>query len=62
MKEKLEEIKTKGIERIENVKNITELEQVRKDLTGKKSELSKVLKSMNDLSSKEKKINRYANY
>ncbi len=55
MKEKLEEIKTKGIERIENVKNITELEQVRKDLTGKKSELSKVLKSMNDLSSKEKK-------
>ena len=55
MKEKLEEIKTKGIERIENVKNITELEQVRKDLTGKKSELSKVLKSMNDLSSEEKK-------
>ena len=55
MKERLEEIKTKGIERIENVKNITELEQVRKDLTGKKSELSKVLKSMNDLSSKEKK-------
>ena len=55
MKERLEEIKTKGIERIENVKNITELEQVRKDLTGKKSELSKVLKSMNDLSSEEKK-------
>ena len=55
MKEKLEEIKTKGIERIENVKNITELEQVRKDLTGKKSELSKVLKSMSDLSSDEKK-------
>ena len=55
MKERLEEIKTKGLERIENVKNITELEQVRKDLTGKKSELSKVLKSMNDLSSEEKK-------
>ena len=55
MKERLEEIKTKGIERIENVKNITELEQVRKDLTGKKSELSKVLKSMSDLSSDEKK-------
>ena len=54
MKERLEEIKTKGLERIENVKNITELEQVRKDLTGKKSELSKVLKSMNDLSSEEK--------
>jgi len=55
MKERLEEIKTKGLEIIENVKNITELEQVRKDLTGKKSELSKVLKSMNDLSSEEKK-------
>ncbi len=55
MKEKLEEIKTKGLERIENIKNITELEQVRKDLTGKKSELSKVLKSMSDLSSDEKK-------
>ena len=55
MKERLEEIKTKGLEIIENVKNITELEQVRKDLTGKKSELSKVLKSMSDLSSDEKK-------
>lgn len=55
MKERLEKIKTKGLEIIENVKNITELEQVRKDLTGKKSELSKVLKSMNDLSSEEKK-------
>ncbi|HIR58858.1 MAG TPA: phenylalanine--tRNA ligase subunit alpha [Candidatus Onthousia excrementipullorum] len=55
MKEKLEEIKTKGLGKIENIKNITELEQVRKDLTGKKSELSKVLKSMSYLSSDEKK-------
>ena len=55
MKERLEEIKTRGLEKIKNVKNITELEQVRKDLTGKKSELSKVLKSMSDLSSEEKK-------
>ena len=55
MKERLEEIKTRGLEKIKNVKNITELEQVRKDLTGKKSELSKVLKSMSDLSSDEKK-------
>lgn len=55
MKEKLEEIKTKGLGKIENIKNITELEQVRKDLTGKKSELSKVLKSISDLSSDEKK-------
>ena len=55
MKERLEEIKTRGLEKIKNVKNITELEQVRKDLTGKKSELSKVLKSMSDLSSDKKK-------
>ena len=55
MKERLEEIKTRGLEKIKNVKNITELEQVRKDLTGKKRELSKVINSMNDLSSEEKK-------
>ena len=55
MKEKLEEIKIKGLEKIESIKSLTELEQVRKDLTGKKSELSMVLKSMSDLSSDEKK-------
>ena len=55
MKERLEEIKAKGLEKIENVKNITELEEVRKELTGKKSELSEVLKSMSKLSLEEKK-------
>ena len=55
MKEKLEEIKIKGLEKIESIKSLTELEQVRKDLTGKKSELSMVLKSMSDLSADEKK-------
>ena len=55
MKEKLEEIKTKGLEKIKNVKTIAELEEVRKELTGKKSELSEVLKSMKDLSVEEKK-------
>ena len=55
MKEKLEQIKTKGLEKIENVKTISELEEVRKELTGKKSELSEVLKSMKDLSPEEKK-------
>ena len=53
MKEKLEEIKTKGLEKIKNVKTIAELEEVRKELTGKKSELSEVLKSMKDLSVEE---------
>ena len=32
MKEKLEEIKTKGLEKIKNVKTIAELEEVRKEL------------------------------
>ena len=35
MKEKLEEIKKKGLEKIKNVKTIAELEEVRKELTGK---------------------------
>ncbi len=56
MKERLEEIKIKGLEKIANVKNQTELEEVRKDLTGKKSELSEVLKSMSTLSNDEKKV------
>ena len=55
MKEKLEEIKTKGLAKIESVKTISELEEVRKELTGKKSKLSEVLKSMKDLSIEEKK-------
>ena len=40
MKEKLEEIKNVGLKKIENVTNISELEEVRKELTGKKSLLS----------------------
>ena len=40
MKERLEKIKINGLERIEKTKNISELEEVRKELTGKKSELS----------------------
>ena len=55
MKEKLEEIKTSGLEKIDEVKKISELEEVRKQLTGKKSELSAVLKSMSSLSPEDKK-------
>ena len=55
MKEKLEEIKTKGLEKIETAKTLAELEEVRKELTGKKSELSAILKSMKTLSPEEKK-------
>ena len=55
MKEKLEEIKIKGLEKIEKAKNKEELENVRKELTGKKSDLSEILKSMSSLSPEEKK-------
>lgn len=55
MKEKLEKIKTKGLEKINNTTNLQELEEVRKELTGKKSELSEILKTMGSLSIEEKK-------
>lgn len=49
MKEKLEEIRKSGLEKISASKSLEELEEVRKELTGKKSELSQVLKSLGDL-------------
>ena len=55
MKEKLEKIKVNGFEKIDKVTNISELEEIRKELTGKKSELSDVLKSMSKLSPEERK-------
>lgn len=56
MEEKLEKIKNKGLEKIAQTKNLTELEETRKEITGKKSELSKVLKSMKDLTPEERKV------
>jgi len=56
MKEKLEEIKLKGLEQIENVKDVVELENVKRDLLGKKSELTEILKTIGNLSVEEKKI------
>ena len=55
MKETLEKIKTNGLTKIESVKNISELEEVRKELMGKNSELTSVLKNMGSLSVEEKK-------
>ncbi len=55
MEKKLEQIKEKGLERINSVSSMAELEEVRKDLMGKKSELSEVLKSMGSLSADDKK-------
>ena len=55
MQKRLEEISQKGLAQIESVKNIEELQEVRKNLTGKKSELSEVLKTLGSLSPNEKK-------
>ena len=50
MKEKLFEIRKHGIEKIESIKTLEELQDVRRDLTGKKSDLSEVLKTLGSLS------------
>ncbi len=55
MKEKLELIKEKGLNQIEEAKTLEELQEVRKELTGKKSELSEVLKQMGSLTPEERK-------
>lgn len=48
-KEKLIEIYEQGLTKIANSKTIDELQEVRKELTGKKSELSEILKNMGSL-------------
>ena len=55
MKEKLTEIKKDGLEKIEKSQSMDELQEVRKELMGKKSGLSEILKSMSSLSVDEKK-------
>ena len=55
MKERLEEIKIAGLDKISNTKNAMELEEVRKELLGKKSDLSEALKSIGGLSLEEKR-------
>ena len=55
MKEKLETIKKNGLKKIEDSKTTQELEDVRKELTGKKSELAEVMKTISSLSPEEKK-------
>ena len=55
MKEKLESIKKKGLERILNAKTLDELSDISKELTGKKSDLAEISKNMSSLSSEDKK-------
>ena len=55
MKEELERIYKEGIASIDKAKTIAEVGEVRKDLTGKKSGLSEVLKTLGSLSPEERK-------
>ena len=50
MKEKLEKIREDGLRDIENANSLSLLDEVRHNLTGKKSELSEILKEMGSLS------------
>ena len=49
MENKLEEILKDGVTKIENVKTTIELEELKRDLLGKKSSLSEVLKSLGSM-------------
>ena len=55
MIEKLDEIKSKGLSNIVNAKTQEELQEIRKDLTGKNSELTEILRSFSTLDAESKK-------
>ena len=55
MKSELEIIKKDGIKKIESVKDLNELEEVKKELTGKNSSLANILKQMGSIPAEEKK-------
>ena len=51
----MDNILTSGLEQIENSKTVEELQDVRRELTGKKSPLSEVSKSMGSLDADQRK-------
>lgn len=55
MKEKLDSIREVGLKKLESASSIRELEEVYKELTGKKSELTEILKNMGTLTVELKK-------
>ena len=55
MKEKLDSIREIGLKKLESAGSIRELEEVYKELTGKKSELTEILKNMGTLTVELKK-------
>lgn len=62
MKERLEEIKLKSLEAIQNAKDENKLEELRVEFLGKKGELTLLLREMGKLSSEERPvIGKFAN-
>ena len=55
MLKKLEKIRNLGLQKIEEAKTISELQEITKSLMGKKSELTEILKNMSFLANEEKK-------
>ena len=55
MLERLEEIKKQGLEKINSAKSSKELEEIRRELLGKKSPLTEVLKTLGSLDVETKK-------
>ncbi len=55
MKEKLEEIRSRGLKKIEEVQKLEDLQEISREITGKKSELTETLKSLSELSVEMKK-------
>lgn len=55
MKEKLEQIKNNSLLKINECKSVSELQDVIKEITGKKSELTEIMKNMSSLSNDEKR-------
>ena len=55
MKEKLEEIRSRGLKKIEEVQKLEDLQEISREITGKKSELTEDLKSLSELSVEMKK-------
>ena len=56
MKEQIAKIKESAIQEIENAKTLQELNDVRVKYSGKKGELTAVLKGMKDLSAEERPV------
>ncbi len=55
MKEKLEEIRAKGLEKINEVTSLEAFEEIKRELTGKKSELAEVMSQLGTLSGEMRK-------